>query len=382
MRHSGKIVLINQRTSQIGFFLVIEPNYQTDASKAITAYFYASRVVTYLAGLTIVLAVLKANNSPHQEHYWIIVGLFLICIFWPHIAYICTKYSQDLHKSQSQSLMLDSFFGGICLPILHFELLPSAVFITILMINNISAGGLKLMSLGILALLIPALSTSLLLLPSVNFESDFIIVLSCIPLMVIYPMVLAYINFRLSQLMLIQRKKLLQINRRDSLTQVFNRRYWEQRLIEEFNRCQRSNEKACLMMVDVDHFKSINDTYGHLVGDNVLRQFGSLLQKLRSCDIVGRYGGEEFAILLPNSSLEESLLVAERLRQTIEKNHFDNIGKCTVSIGIASLDKRYNDAYNWLDNADQALYQAKKEGRNRVNIWLNREMRSSSRVAV
>lgn len=382
MRHSGTIVLINQPTSYIGLFLVIEPDYQTDAFKEIATYSYASRVVTYLAGLAVVLAVFEANKSPYQENPWIISGLFLICITWPHIAYIWTKYSHNMHKRLNHSLMLDSFFGGVWLPILNFELVPSAVFITILMINNISAGGLRLMSQGILALFIAALSTSLLLRPSVNFESEFIIVLFCIPMIVIYPMILAFINYKLTRLMFLQRKKLLHVSRHDNLTRVFNRHYWEQRLIEEFNRCLRSNEKACVMMVDIDHFKSINDTYGHLVGDNVLKQFGSLLQQLRSSDIVGRYGGEEFAVLLPNSSLEESLLVAERLRQTIEKSDFDRIGSCTVSIGIASLDKSYDNAYKWLDNADQALYQAKKEGRNRVNIWLNREMRSSSRMAV
>lgn len=382
MRHSSTIVLINQPTSYIGTFLVTEPDYQTDAFKEIAKYSYISRVFAYLAGLAVVLAVFEASDSPYQDNPWIISGLFIVCITWPHVAYAWAKNSHQIHKTMNRSLILDSLLGGVWLPILNFELVPSAVFITILMINNISSGGLKLLSQGIFALLIAMLSTSLLLIPKIRFESEFIIILFCIPMIVIYPMGLAYVNYKLTRLMFVQRKKLLHISRNDSLTRVFNRRYWEQRLIEEFNRCQRSNEKACVMMVDIDHFKSINDTYGHLVGDNVLKQFGSLLKQLRSSDIVGRYGGEEFAVLLPNSSLEESLLVAERLRQTIEKSDFDSIERCTVSIGIAALDKRYDDAYKWLDNADQALYQAKKEGRNRVNIWLNREMRSSSRVAV
>jgi len=362
--------------------LVIEPDYQTDAFKEIATYSYASRIITYLAGLAVVLAVFDANMSPYQDDPWIISILYIICITWPHIAYAWFKNSQQKYQTLNHSLIIDSFFGGAWLPILNFELVPSAVFITILMINSISSGGLKLLAQSILAMLIATLCTSLILLPSVNFESEFIIILFCMPMIIIYPMVLAFINYKLTRLMFLQRKKLLHISRNDSLTRVFNRRYWEQRLIEEFNRCRRSNEKACVMMVDIDHFKTINDTYGHLVGDNVLKQFGELLQQLRSSDIVGRYGGEEFAVLLPNSSLEESLLVAERLRLNIENSEFERIGKCTVSIGIASLDKRHSDAYKWLNNADQALYQAKKEGRNKVNIWLNSEMRSSSRVAI
>lgn len=182
----------------------------------------------------------------------------------------------------------------------------------------------------------------------------------------LYPISLATINYRLTRLLLSQKRKLLHLSRNDDLTGVFSRRYWDQRLLEEFNRCQRSGEDACVMMVDIDHFKHINDAYGHLIGDNVLKQFGRILQSLRASDITGRYGGEEFAILLPNSNFEKSLSVAERLRNEIEKTQFDTIGHCTASIGIAPLNNDYKDAYNWLDQADKALYEAKANGRNRV----------------
>jgi diguanylate cyclase len=188
-------------------------------------------------------------------------------------------------------------------------------------------------------------------------------------------MLLVSTNYKLTRILLLQREKLVHLNHNDSLTGLFSRSYWEQRLLEEFNRCKRSNENACVMMVDIDHFKMINDTYGHLVGDQVLNQFGTLLKQLRVSDIAGRYGGEEFAVILPNSSLEESLQVSERLRKEIEKFQFDHIDTCTVSIGIALLDKNFEDAYQWLNAADKALYQSKKEGRNRVTAWHNSEIK-------
>jgi diguanylate cyclase len=265
---------------------------------------------------------------------------------------------------------------------MSFELVPCAVFITILTINNISAGGIKLLTQGLIAMLVAGLISSLITSPTVNLESDFIIVLFCIPMIIIYPMVLSLVNYKLTRLMIRQRKKLLHISRNDGLTGVFSRRYWEQRLLEEFNRCRRSGESACVMMIDIDHFKNINDNYGHLVGDNVLKQFGQLLKELRNSDIVGRYGGEEFAVLLPNSSFKESLFVAERLRQTIENMRFEQVGSCTVSIGIAPLDNDFVDAYKWLDSADKALYQAKSSGRNRVKCYQQGRIKSALSMTV
>lgn len=362
--------------------MATEPNFKTDALKGIAAYSYVPRTFAYLAGLFVVVAVFQTNNSHYQDNPWIISALFIVCLTWPHIAYLWSQRSPQINKAVSYSLMFDSFFGGLWIPMMSFELVPCAVFITILMINNISAGGFKLLFQGLIAMAIATLITSALTSPEFNFESEFIIILFCVPLIIVYPMVLSFVNYKLTRLMIVQREKLLHISRNDGLTGVFTRRYWEQRLLEEFNRCRRSGEDACVMMVDIDHFKSINDNYGHLVGDNVLKQFGGLLKELRSSDIVGRYGGEEFSVLLPNSSFRESLLVAERLRKTIAESHFDQVGYCTVSIGIAPLDEHFPDAYKWLDSADKALYQAKSSGRNQVKSYQQGTIKNALAVTV
>lgn len=343
-----------------------ESQFKTDVLKGIAFYSYAPRAFAYLAALLVVSAILKINNSPFQDSFWVLTPLFLVCLFWPHIAYYWAKAYKNNYRIVTNSLLFDSLFAGLWLPFLSFELIPCAVFITVLMINNISAGGFNLLIQGLLLMISSALLVSLLISPDISLESQFVTTLLCLPMIVFYPMVVAYINYKLTTLMLAQREKLLKISRHDDLTGLYSRRYWEQRLLQEFNRCQRSGESSCVMMVDIDYFKQINDTYGHLVGDNVLKQFGHIIQQLRSSDIPGRYGGEEFAILLPNSHLKECLFVAERLRKEVEETVFEDVHQCTVSIGIAPLSSQHTDAYKWLDEADRELYKAKNKGRNQV----------------
>jgi two-component system cell cycle response regulator len=158
----------------------------------------------------------------------------------------------------------------------------------------------------------------------------------------------------------------------DPLTRVLNRRALLDRLNAEVDRARRFNGVLSLLVLDVDHFKPINDTYGHLAGDSVLRQLGALLDDaVRKVDIVARYGGEEFVMLLPETSREGGILFAERLRERIAAKPFDvgleNPVHLTVSIGIASFPSpRVTTTEDLFARADEALYRAKSGGRNRV----------------
>ena len=159
-------------------------------------------------------------------------------------------------------------------------------------------------------------------------------------------------------------------NRIDGLTQTFNRKHWEECLASEFSRAARYKHSLSLMMLDLDEFKMLNDTYGHQGGDIALVETAkSINELLRMGDLFGRYGGEEFAVILPNTDLAGAEEVAERIRLGIAENIIDFQGQSitlTVSIGVAVMaeqDSRYEDL---IGNADLALYQAKKSGRNRV----------------
>ncbi|HWQ10767.1 MAG TPA: sensor domain-containing diguanylate cyclase, partial [Holophaga sp.] len=157
----------------------------------------------------------------------------------------------------------------------------------------------------------------------------------------------------------------------DGLTRIHNRRAFDERLVEELRRHQRYHHPMSLLMLDIDHFKTINDRYGHLVGDHVLREVGRILSEtLRSTDFTARYGGEEFAIILPLTAEEQSRVLAERLRTLIAGAHFVHGGEAfsiTVSIGVATLFAgALTKRKDLLEKADKALYQAKNLGRNQV----------------
>ena len=159
-------------------------------------------------------------------------------------------------------------------------------------------------------------------------------------------------------------------NRIDGLTQIFNRKHWEECLAKEFSRARRYGHDVSLIMFDLDHFKRLNDTYGHQCGDMVLMEIAKLSQSLlRLCDIFGRYGGEEFAIILPETDLAGAADVAERIRKGIGKLSLtfqDKVITTSASIGVAVIESHNNRYEDLISNADTALYQAKALGRDRI----------------
>lgn len=171
------------------------------------------------------------------------------------------------------------------------------------------------------------------------------------------------------------------LSRTDRLTQLYNRGFWEESLIQEFQRNQRTHEPCSLVMFDIDHFKNVNDTYGHQAGDEVIRQTSALLRECkRTTDIAGRYGGEEFAVLLVGTTAENALVFTERLRKKIEGLTVSYDGtdiRFTISLGIAELNKTTPDHNAWIEQSDTALYAAKHGGRNQTIIYSD-ELRANS----
>ncbi|EPJ44888.1 MAG: hypothetical protein OFPII_31670 [Osedax symbiont Rs1] len=167
-------------------------------------------------------------------------------------------------------------------------------------------------------------------------------------------------------------EQLILTSRIDPLTNIFNRGHWESRLKDEFHRYSRSNSTSVLIMLDIDHFKQVNDTYGHQAGDQVLRSLGDLLTKqYRMTDIIGRYGGEEFGILLLDTDTKQALALVYSLTKALseikivyEKQPIN----ITLSFGLTEIDKSFDRHDQWIDMADKALYQSKKKGRNQATI--------------
>ena len=161
-------------------------------------------------------------------------------------------------------------------------------------------------------------------------------------------------------------------SRIDPLTELANRKHFDEMMSEAIRNSAQRGEPLSLLMVDIDHFKSFNDTFGHTTGDQVLRLVAmSLKQNIKGQDLAARYGGEEFAIVLPNTALKPAIAVAEQLRRTVmakelrKKSTGEIIGRITISIGAASL-LEYDTSETLIERADNRLYAAKRGGRNQV----------------
>ena len=176
------------------------------------------------------------------------------------------------------------------------------------------------------------------------------------------------------QALLQAQEELLHLSRTDRLTSLWTRGYWEERLHEEWGRARRTREHVSLVMFDIDHFKHINDGHGHQTGDEAIRMVSrTLLELSREVDICGRYGGEEFCVILPNTDKDGALVFCERLRNAIAAKSVlgpaQEAVQCTISLGIAELDDETGTVQQWLQHADTALYVSKGAGRNQTQIF-------------
>ncbi|MCX8124012.1 MAG: sensor domain-containing diguanylate cyclase [Spirochaetes bacterium] len=172
----------------------------------------------------------------------------------------------------------------------------------------------------------------------------------------------------------VENSRLYLMSTLDRMTRLYIHHYFEIRLLEEMKRSQRYNTPLSLLMCDIDHFKRFNDMYGHLQGDSVLKEVAAIfLKDLRKMDIPCRYGGEEFAVILPQTRLEQAGVVAQRLRKIIEQHHFKGENgplHVTISIGVAQFEPTRDLATkDFISRCDKALYKAKEMGRNRVALF-------------
>ncbi|MCP4115914.1 MAG: GGDEF domain-containing protein [Desulfobacteraceae bacterium] len=172
----------------------------------------------------------------------------------------------------------------------------------------------------------------------------------------------------------------------DELTQIYNRRYFYSRLEEEIQRAARYLHPLSLLLLDIDHFKKVNDVHGHQVGDDVLIGIASIIKSnTRAVDIVGRYGGEEFVVILPETDEKGASVIAEKLRKLIERHEFDISDEkkinVTSSFGVSSLNMLAEDipdkSRHIIKLADDALYTAKESGRNTVVLFSDGEPKQS-----
>jgi len=338
---------------------------------------YPARVIGVGLGFISVAGVFVSAGAPP----WVWLLLTLNGFVWPHIAFVSARHAADPSRAERHNLMIDALAGGFWVALMQFNMLPSALLLAMLSMDNMALGGMRLFLRGLLAHL-TGIATGVLLAgwapaPVTNARE----ILFCLPFLLIYPQLVGNITFQLAQRLDAEKRSLLQRTRIDALTGLWNRGYWQERALAELSRSQRQGAPAVLVIADIDHFKNINDHFGHGVGDQVLRRLSALLQKeVRISDFLCRYGGEEFAMVLPDTDNTGALAVIERLRETIMRCDLgpDYPGRVTVSFGLAQLGPAIADLPAWIEAADTALYQAKQAGRNRSVVYGSQDPVSSA----
>ena len=192
-----------------------------------------------------------------------------------------------------------------------------------------------------------------------------------LPIIVIYPLLFGWVSYQTATKLAEHKRRLQVMSTRDGMTGVYNRRHWETMLRNEFDNCRRHNRDATLLIIDIDHFKSINDTWGHDVGDEAIVALTRQLQiTLRGSDVIGRFGGDEFAVIMSGTPAESAITAMLRVHEGLNTLRLPNTPQVTlrISVGVAPLNPQMSHYREWLKSADLALYKAKKAGRNRTEV--------------
>jgi diguanylate cyclase len=328
---------------------------------------YKLRTIGLGAGFFCVASVLWGMHT--SRAVWLL--LVLHGFIWPHLACRSALRNPYPYRRERLNLMLDALLGGFWVVAMQFNVLPSTLILTMLSMNDVAAGGARLFWRGLAAHVLGAAIGIVLLGWSFAPQSQMQTILICLPFLVFYPLALGNTTYKMAQQLAQRSKELEQLSRIDGLTNLLNRRYWETRLAEAFHHCQHDARHACLALLDLDHFKTVNDTRGHVAGDGALQSFSRMLESLlRKTDIIGRYGGEEFGVILIDTTLAEATQIVTRLVEAIrdQANQAGSQCPCTTSVGISAYTPALSSYHDWLLEVDRAMYRAKDQGRDRIVI--------------
>lgn len=192
-----------------------------------------------------------------------------------------------------------------------------------------------------------------------------------LPVIMLYPLLFARVSYQTAIKLAEHKRRLQAMSSRDGMTGVYNRRHWEILLRNEFDHSRRHHREATLLIIDIDHFKSINDTWGHDVGDEAIIALTRQLQiTLRGSDIIGRFGGDEFAVIMCGTPADSAITAMSRVHERLNTLRLPGAPQVMlrISVGVAPLTPQIGHYREWLKSADMALYKAKNAGRNRTEV--------------
>ena len=307
-------------------------------------------------------------------HPLVWLALALNSLVWPHLAYWIVRRSADPYRAERRNLLLDSASGGAWIAAIGFSAAPSAVIFSMMVMDKVSVGGMRFLARSLAVQVAAAALVALASGFELHLESTLTERVATLPLLILYPLAIGLTAYRLARRVRGQNQTLAALSSIDGLSGLLNKTNWEAVVAAEFQRCRRIGHTSSVVMIDIDHFKEINDRHGHLVGDAVIRSIARILRgALRLHDVPGRYGGEEFGVVLPGTDLDGATHLAERIRARVESAtlHPEKGVRATASLGVAEFEVRDADHEDWIARADRALYAAKGAGRNRIECCVS-----------
>lgn len=308
-------------------------------------------------------------SQPIAGGWW----LFLVgwSFVWPHLAWQLASKAIDPLSREIYNLKADAILAGVWVGVMGVNVLPSTALLMMMCMNLMGAGGLRLFIAGMVLMVVSCLVTLQLTGITVAFRSAPLEWWFSLPVIVIYPLLFAWVSYQTATKLAEHKRRLQVMSMRDGMTGVYNRRHWEILLRNEFDNCRRYHRDATLLIIDIDHFKSINDTWGHDVGDEAIIALTRQLQMtLRGSDVIGRFGGDEFAVIMCGTPADNAIAAMSRVHERLNALRLPCAPQVIlrISVGVAPLTTQIGHYREWLKSADMALYKAKNTGRNRTEV--------------
>ncbi|ECO2986719.1 TPA: diguanylate cyclase AdrA [Salmonella enterica subsp. enterica serovar Salford] len=321
-----------------------------------------------LGGMFLPVAAVLVSQPVFGGWWLLLVGWSFV---WPHLAWQWSAKALDPLRQEIYNLKVDAILSGMWIALMGVNMLPAAALFMMMSMNLMGAGGRRLFTAGMGLLLASCLVTLQLTGLPVAMRSSSLEVTLSLPVIMLYPLLFAWVSYQTAIKLAEHKRRLQAMSSRDGMTGVYNRRHWEILLRNEFDHSRRHHREATLLIIDIDHFKSINDTWGHDVGDEAIIALTRQLQiTLRGSDIIGRFGGDEFAVIMCGTPADSAITAMSRVHERLNTLRLPGAPQVMlrISVGVAPLTPQIGHYREWLKSADMALYKAKNAGRNRTEV--------------
>ena len=326
---------------------------------------YPLRILGMGLGLWITCSVLIQTGDLARFGWLSLVTM----VAWPHLAYLHARTSRDPYRAEVRNLLIDSAIVGLWIPLMHFNLLPSVVLAVVTTHDKFNTGIKRLWLYSLPGMVGMALLGTLILQPEPVLASSLSVIIATLPVIALHSLAVGFASYRLIRTVARQNQQLKELRQRDAQTGLFARAHGQEQAQAVLEGARRSDRPAWLLMIDIDHFKPINDLHGHTVGDEAIRVVGEVIREsVRDGDCAGRYGGDEFAVVCADTDQAHAEAIAQRIRKRIAALRLPELPelRLTGSIGMAQASRSHMTLRDWLNAADEALYRAKSDGRNQV----------------